>query len=128
MDSPTSDDVFTVNGMPMLGLGTWENETECAESVRTALDMGYRHIDTAQAYGNEAAVGEGIAAADVSRNEVFLATKIWADNLAYDDVIESTHESLDKLSVDTVDLLYVHWPAREYQPEETFDALSELVS
>jgi 2,5-diketo-D-gluconate reductase B len=128
MDLPTSDDVSSVNGMPMLGLGTWENETECADSVRTALDMGYQHIDTAQAYGNEAAVGEGIENAEVTREDVFLATKIWADNLAYDDVIESTRESLEKLSVDTVDLLYVHWPARAYQPEETFDALSELVS
>ncbi len=130
MDSPTSDDVATVNGMPTLGLGTWENENEkeCAESVRTALDMGYRHIDTAQAYGNEESVGGGIASAEVSREEVFLATKVWADNLGYDDVIESTRESLDKLGVDSVDLLYVHWPAREYDPEETFDALSELVS
>ena len=128
MDLPTSDDVSSVNGMPMLGLGTWENEDECAKSVRAALDMGYRHIDTAQAYGNEAAVGEGIENADVSREDVFLATKVWADNLAYDDVIGSTRESLDKLDTDYVDLLYVHWPAREYRPEQTFDALSELVS
>lgn len=130
MASPTSDDVATVDGMPMLGLGTWENEDPdaCAQSVRTALETGYRHIDTAQAYGNERSVGEGIAAASVDREEVFLATKIWADNLAYDDAVESTKESLDKLGVDYVDLLYIHWPAREYDPEETFEALSELVS
>lgn len=130
MDSPTSDDVSSVNGMPMLGIGTWENEDpeECAESVRTALETGYRHIDTAQAYGNEGSVGEGLLDASVDREEVFLATKVWADNLAHEDVIDSTHESLDKLGVDSVDLLYVHWPAREYDPEETFDALAELVS
>lgn len=128
MELPTSDDVPDVNGMPMLGLGTWENEQECAESVRRALEMGYRHIDTAQAYGNETAVGDGIENADVPRDEVFLATKVWIDNLAYDDVIESTRASLEKLDTEYVDLLYVHWPAREYQPEETFDALSALVS
>ncbi|WP_336345469.1 aldo/keto reductase [Halalkalicoccus ordinarius] len=130
MARSSSDDVPTADGMPMLGLGTWENEDEeeCAESVRTALEMGYRHIDTAQAYGNEESVGEGIARADVPREDVFLATKVWIENLAYDDVLESTRESLEKLGTDYVDLLYVHWPAGEYDPVETFDALSELVS
>jgi 2,5-diketo-D-gluconate reductase B len=125
-----SDDVPTVDGMPMLGLGTWENEDEeeCAESVRAALETGYRHVDTAQAYGNEESVGEGIARADVPREDVFLATKVWTENLAYDDVLETTRESLERLGTDYVDLLYVHWPAGEYEPAETFDALSEPVS
>nr|WP_321111800.1 aldo/keto reductase [Halorussus salinisoli] len=114
--------------MPRLGLGTWENtdgET-CAESVRQALETGYRHIDTAQAYDNEEYVGEGIASADVDRDEVFLATKIWTSNLAYDDVIHTAKESLDKLGVDYVDLLYVHWPANEYDPEDTLPAFDQL--
>ncbi|WP_254523794.1 aldo/keto reductase [Natrinema caseinilyticum] len=116
------------DGMPMLGLGTWENEdaTQCAESVRTALETGYRHIDTAQAYGNEAAVGDGIAAADVDREDVFLATKIWISNLAHDDVLETARESLDRLGVDYLDLLYVHWPSRTYDAEETLAAFAEL--
>jgi diketogulonate reductase-like aldo/keto reductase len=115
-------------GMPMLGLGTWQNDDhdQCAESVETALEAGYRHIDTAQAYGNEAAVGEGLAAADVEREDVFLATKVWIDSLGYDDVLRTTEESLDRLGVDHVDLLYVHWPARTYDPEQTLDALLEL--
>ena len=114
--------------MPMLGIGTWENTDaeQCAESVRTAIEMGYRHVDTAQAYGNEAAVGEGIARADVDREELFLATKVWISNLASEDVIASTERSLDKLGVESVDLLYVHWPARSYDPEETLPALAEL--
>ncbi|WP_066418685.1 aldo/keto reductase [Halorubrum aethiopicum] len=114
--------------MPVLGLGTWENENpdRCAESVKTALETGYRHVDTAQAYGNEAAVGEGIAAADVDREDVFLATKVWISNLAYEDVIETTEESLEKLGVDAVDLLYVHWPAGAYDPDETLPAFDEL--
>ncbi|UPV76236.1 aldo/keto reductase [Halorussus limi] len=114
--------------MPRLGLGTWENtdgET-CAESVRQALEMGYRHIDTAQAYDNEEYVGQGIADADVDREDVFLATKIWTSNLSYDDVIHTAKESLDKLGVDYVDLLYVHWPANEYDPEDTLPAFDQL--
>ncbi len=127
-DELGSDDVPPANGMPMLGLGTWENTNadECRNAVQTALEMGYRHIDTAQAYGNEAEVGEGIAAADVPREDVFLATKVWIDNLARDDVVETTKRSLDELGVDYVDLLYVHWPAREYDPEETLSAFNEL--
>jgi len=112
----------------MLGLGTWQNEDpdQCAESVRTALEAGYRHIDTAQAYGNEEAVGRGIAEADVPREDIFLATKVWIENLAHDDVLSTTEESLDKLGVDSVDLLYVHWPSGEYDAEETLSALQQL--
>ncbi len=122
------DAVPRADGMPMLGLGTWQNDDhdQCAESVRTALERGYRHIDTAQAYGNEAAVGEGIAAADVDREDVFLATKVWNSNLAHDDVLASTEASLSKLGVDAVDLLYVHWPAGAYDPEGTLSAFDEL--
>jgi 2,5-diketo-D-gluconate reductase B len=124
----TPDSVPRAQDMPMLGLGTWENEDpdQCAESVRTALETGYRHVDTAQAYGNEDAVGEGIAAADVPREEIFLATKIWLSNLSYEDVLETAQESMDKLGVDYLDLLYIHWPARDYDPEETLDAFDEL--
>nr|WP_245810631.1 aldo/keto reductase [Halorubrum halodurans] len=124
----SADDVARANGMPVLGLGTWENENpeQCAESVATALEAGYRHVDTAQVYGNEAAVGDGIARADVDREDVFLATKVWTSNLAYDDVIETAEESLERLGVDAVDLLYVHWPAGAYDPEETLPAFDEL--
>ncbi len=122
VDAPARD------GMPMLGLGTWENDdpAQCTESVRTALNAGYRHVDTAQIYGNEAAVGDGIAAADVDREDVFLASKVWIDQLAPGDVIDSTEESLDKLGVDSVDLMYVHWPAGKYDPAETLPAFAEL--
>jgi diketogulonate reductase-like aldo/keto reductase len=127
----SSDQQFEVpvrNDMPMLGLGTWQNDDleQCAESVTTALDAGYRHVDTAQAYGNEAGVGDGIAQADVDREDVFLATKVWIDQLAPEDVRESTRESLEKLGTDYVDLLYVHWPAREYDPEATLGAFADL--
>jgi 2,5-diketo-D-gluconate reductase B len=125
-----SDDAPTANGMPMLGLGTWENTDpdECVNAVETALEMGYRHIDTAQIYGNEAEVGDGIAAADVPREDVFLATKVWIDDLDREGVLETTRESLDELGVDSVDLLYVHWPSRTYDPEETLGAFDDLVA
>ena len=124
----TESDEKTLNGMPRLGLGTWQNTDpdRCAESVRTALETGYRHIDTAQAYDNEEAVGEGLAAADVNREDVFLATKIWTSNLSHDDVLATAEESLDRLGVEYVDLLYVHWPANEYAPEDTLPAFDQL--
>ena len=126
---PTSDSVSRADGMPMLGLGTWENNDseQCASSVQTALEMGYRHIDTAQIYRNEAAVGAGIAAADVAREEIYLATKVWISKLDAEAVVQSTERSLDRLGTDYVDLLYVHWPAGAYDPGETLPALDRLV-
>jgi len=111
-----------------LGLGTWENADpdQCAESVRTALEAGYRHIDTAQAYENEAAVGDGIAAASVPREEVFLATKVDTGNLAGEDVLATTRESLEKLGTDYLDLLYVHWPIDTYDAADTLAAFQQL--
>ena len=127
-DDPAVDDCPSSNDIPMLGLGTWENEDPdaCATSVETALEMGYRHIDTAQIYGNEESVGAGLAAADVDREEIFLATKVWIDDLDHEGVIETTAESLDRLGVDSVDLMYVHWPSRTYDAEETLAAFNEL--
>ncbi len=123
------ESVETANGMPMLGLGTWQNEDpdQCVESVSTALEMGYHHIDTAQAYDNETSVGKGIRAAAVDREDVFLATKVWYDQLDRDSVVESTRSSLDRLGVDTIDLLYAHWPAGSYDPEATLDGFAQLV-
>jgi len=114
--------------VPRLGLGTSGNDdpTQCAESVRTALELGYRHVDTAQMYDNEAAVGEGIAAADVDREDVFVATKIHPTNLAGADVRSTARESLDRLGLEYVDLCYVHWPIRAYEPTDTLPALDEL--
>ncbi len=125
---PAPEGCPRTSGMPMLGLGTWQNTDpeQCAASVRTALETGYRHVDTAQMYDNEAAVGEGIAAADVDREEVFLATKVHPYNLAYDDVLATVRESLDRLGVEYLDLLYVHWPSGAYDPGETFPAFDEL--
>jgi 2,5-diketo-D-gluconate reductase B len=100
----------------------------CARNVRRALELGYRHVDTARAYGNEVAVGAGIAAADVPRDEVFVATKINYPDLGYRDVLECAAESRERLGLETIDLLYVHWPIGAYDPEGTLDAFDRLVS
>jgi len=115
--------------LPRPGLGTFRNEAfePCAESVRIALEAGYRHVDTAQMYGNEAAVGEGLRRADVDRDAVVVATKLDPANLGYDDALRTAHESAERLGVDVIDLLYVHWPIRTYDPDGTLRALDELV-
>lgn len=117
-----------VFGKPLIGFGTWKNTVpeECADSVQTALELGYRHIDTAQLYENEQHVGRGIQEADVNRDDVVLATKLWPGDLAYDRVTDAFSESLDRLGVDYVDILYVHWPAKDYDASETLDAFAEL--
>lgn len=115
--------------VPALGLGTSGNDdpAQCAETVRAALEIGYRHVDTAQMYDNEAAVGRGVAESSVPREDVFVATKIHPANLAHDDVLATAAESLDRLGVEAVDLLYVHWPLDAYDPESTLQAFDELV-
>ena len=119
---------MTEPDLPALGLGTSANDDfeECAETVQTALELGYRHVDTAQMYDNEEAVGEGIRRADVPREEVVVATKIHPDNLAYGDTKRTARESLERLGLDAVDLLYVHWPISAYDPEESLRAMDEL--
>lgn len=115
--------------LPALGFGTYklEEPEDCVENVTRALDAGYRHLDTAQVYENEAYVGDAIAESDVPRDDIFLATKIGTENLAYEDVMESVEISREKLGVDTIDLLYVHWPTGEYDAENTLEAFDDLV-
>lgn len=115
--------------IPELGLGTWQNTEpgKCSNAVKTALEMGYQHIDTAQVYENEEHVGEGINESNIDRDSFFLASKVWIDQLKPENVVSSTEESLDKLGVDRVDLMYIHWPSGDYNPEETFKGFKELV-
>ncbi|ADJ15957.1 aldo/keto reductase [Halalkalicoccus jeotgali] len=110
--------------LPPIGLGTMGIDEP--ETIASAIEMGYRHLDTAQIYENEAVVGEGISRADVPREELTVATKVWADSLAPADVRESTEASLDRLGLDAVDLLYVHRPIEAYDPETTLPAFDSL--
>jgi 2,5-diketo-D-gluconate reductase B len=109
---------------PKLGLGTMGIEDP--ERIASAIEAGYRHLDTAQIYENEAVVGRGIERASVEREDLSLATKVWADSLAPEDVLASTRESLDRLGVGYVDLLYVHRPIDTYDPEKTLPAFDRL--
>ncbi|MGH8786974.1 MAG: 2,5-didehydrogluconate reductase DkgB [Cupriavidus necator] len=98
--------------VPSFGVGTFRLTGQAViDSVRNALDLGYRAIDTAQIYGNEADVGQAIAEAGVKRDELFVTTKIWTANYAADKLVPSLRESLDKLRTDYVDLTLIHWPA-----------------
>lgn len=98
--------------IPVLGYGTWQNvdPSECVDGVVTALKAGYRHIDTAQMYGNEALVGEGIRLSGVAREEIFLTSKINNTKHGYDDALKSIDESLEALGTNYLDLMLIHWP------------------
>lgn len=97
--------------VPVIGIGTWQMDTSTAyDSVSTALDLGYRHVDTAQAYGNERGVGRAIADASVDRDELFLTTKVDPSNRTVEDIVLSVEESVGRLGVGQVDLLLIHWP------------------
>ncbi|CRI56613.1 2,5-didehydrogluconate reductase DkgB [Pseudomonas sp. CCOS 191] len=98
--------------IPSFGLGTFRLTGQAViDSVKSALELGYRAIDTAQIYKNEAEVGQAIAESGVPRGELFITTKIWVDNYAADKMIPSLRESLAKLRTEHVDLLLIHWPA-----------------
>lgn len=109
--------------IPKLGLGTWLlDDAQAEQAVRDAVSIGYRHIDTAQAYMNETGVGEAIRSCDVAREELFITTKVAAEAKTYDAVIQSIDESLTKLGLEYIDLLIVHSPQpwKEFREEKRY--------
>lgn len=114
--------------VPPFGLGTFRLKDQVVrDSVRDALDLGYRAIDTAQGYGNEAEIGETIAQSGVGREDLFITTKIKPDNYSADKLVSSLRESLEKLQMDAVDLTLIHWPAPRgpVSAEEYLGALAD---
>jgi diketogulonate reductase-like aldo/keto reductase len=112
--------------IPAIGLGTWQLSGEtCTRAVIAALECGYRHVDTAKMYGNEAEVGEGFRNGGVPRDEVFVTTKVWRDDLNDGDLQRSAEGSLKRLGVDKLDLLLIHWPNRDIPLQESIKALCE---
>ncbi len=103
------------NGLsiPDIGYGTWkiEEESLAAACVKTALQTGYRHIDTATVYGNEEAVGRGIRESFIPREDIFVTTKLWNDVYGYQKTLQAFNESLERLQLDYVDLYMIHWPS-----------------
>ncbi len=113
--------------VPALGLGTYKLTGDaCIDAVADALALGYRHLDTATMYGNEADVGAGMRRSSVARADVFLTTKVWRDDLRPDDVTRSADESLRRLGTDYVDLLLVHWPDADVPLADTLGAFERL--
>ncbi len=112
---------------PALGFGTWQLKGETARnSVTEALNAGYRHVDTARMYQNEADVGRGIADSSVARDNIFLTTKIFMDALDAASVKRQLENSLQELATDYVDLVLIHWPTTEVPLDETLGAMHEL--
>ena len=98
------------NSIPQLGYGVWQIEDNgAADAVGTALETGYRHVDTASIYGNEAGVGRGIAASPVPREDIFLTTKLWNSDQGFEKAIAALDASLERLGTDYVDLYLIHW-------------------
>jgi 2,5-diketo-D-gluconate reductase B len=113
--------------LPRLGLGTFRLQGDaCRAAVESALALGYRHIDTAEMYGNEDAIGAAIGAAGIARKDLHVTTKVWNDNLAPDAIRRSFEASLKKLRLDHVDLYLVHWPARNMNLPAMFETLMRL--
>jgi diketogulonate reductase-like aldo/keto reductase len=121
--------VIEANGarLPIVGLGTWQlTGKTCARMVNEALRLGYRHVDTAAMYGNEGEVGEGLRASGLKREEVFLTTKVWMDDLHQHDFRRSVERSLKKLRLSFVDLILIHWPNPRVPLGETLGAMAKV--
>jgi 2,5-diketo-D-gluconate reductase B len=114
--------------IPPAGLGTWDlRGADCVRAVREALDMGYRHVDTAQMYENEREVGRGLEESKVPREDLFLTTKLWIDSLTRKAVPKATDECLKRLATDYIDLLLIHWPVVDVPLSETLGAMMRLL-
>lgn len=113
--------------IPALGFGTWQlSGKDCVRAIGQALETGYRHIDTAQIYENEADVGAALNASGIERSNIFLTTKVWTDNLKDGVFQKSVDESLKKLKTDYVDLLLIHWPVTAISFAEQLNALMQM--
>jgi 2,5-diketo-D-gluconate reductase B len=124
-----SDRVAEAQGaaIPKIGFGTWQlTGPQCVEAVRDALELGYRHVDTARVYDNERDIGRAVAESGVDREEVWITTKVWHDDLTRDRLHASVENSLLDLQTDYVDLVLVHWPSEEVPLEETFAEMARL--
>ncbi|MGM0547735.1 MAG: aldo/keto reductase [Bacillota bacterium] len=113
--------------MPIVGLGTWKLKgEECVNSVQTAINIGYNHLDTADLYDNHQAVGKGIKASKAQRKQLFITSKIKPENLNYQTIIEDTKRFLNELNIEYLDLILIHWPNKEIPLKASLKALKEL--
>lgn len=129
MQTDSTPEIKTIHGraVPSIGFGTFQLKREtCYQAVLCALESGYRHVDTARMYANEGEVGRALRDAGVPREDIFLTSKVWMDQLRADETRKSVHESLKDLGVDVLDLVLIHWPAPEVPLAETLGALTRL--
>ena len=112
--------------IPTIGFGTYKlgNEDQTIDSIKDALNLGYRHIDTASFYGNEKFIGKAINESKIKREDLFITTKLWQDSHGYDNTIKAFYDSIEKLGIDYLDLYLIHWPTKENS--ETWRALEDL--
>ena len=124
----TSCPIISSHGaaIPAIGLGTWPLKHEtCEIAVATALSIGYRHIDTASMYGNEAEVGRGLKSSNIPREQIFLTTKVWRDDIADGALQRAAEKSLKALNLPYVDLLLIHWPNASIPVAQSIKALCD---
>ena len=115
------------NSMPLLGLGVWDAKSgkETYDAVIHALSKGYRHIDTAEMYGNEKDVGSAVIVSGIAREEIFITTKLWDSGLGYDHALNAFDVSLKKLNLEYIDLYLIHWPEKGSR-QEIWSALERI--
>lgn len=115
------------NKIPALGLGTSGlRGKQCTEVVKKALELGYRHIDTADMYGNHQAIAKALNETDINRDKLFITSKIRSEDLKYKQVKKSADRLLDELDIEYFDLLLIHWPSPDIPVEESLKAMKEL--
>ncbi|MDF2671150.1 MAG: aldo/keto reductase family protein [Paenibacillus sp.] len=127
MSNPAVTELSNGVLMPRLGLGVWKvtEEEQLIQAVHAAIEAGYRSIDTATIYGNEAAVGEAIRTSGINRDELFITTKVWNSDQGYESTLAAFEASLDKLGVESLDLYLIHWPVKG-KYKDTWRALEKL--
>ncbi len=115
------------SNIPVLGLGTWQlTGKTCQQAVEKALKLGYRHIDTADAYGNHQQIAKALKTSRIPRDQLFITSKLWLSNLNRKDVLNDTQRFLEELQTNYIDLLLIHWPNSQIPLKETLDSMNEL--
>lgn len=114
--------------MPLLGLGTWRSAAgeEVENAVRVALELGYRHIDTAKLYANEESIGKVIRESDIPREEIFVTSKLWDDDQGYDSALRAFDASQERLGIGVLDLYLIHWPRPAKRRRDSWKALEKI--